>query len=119
MEASAQLQPTTSAVAIRYGLLTGIVLILYSFFLLATNSMANGALTSVIYLLMIGGIVMAQRAFRTGNDGFMSYGQGLGIGVLLSLVAGTLSSIFNYIYPTFLDPGGRERMADQMHGAVG
>ncbi len=48
-------------------------------------------------------MVFAHKAFKEGGDGFMSYGQGLGIGTLISLISGLLSSAFMFIYIKFVD----------------
>lgn len=113
MEASTP-SATTTSVGIRYGVLTGLVIIIYSFILFATGQEMNQALGLVSLVLPIGGIVLAHKAFKQANAGFMSYGQGLGIGVLLSLVSGLLTSVFSYVYRTFIDPDLAGRMMDQM-----
>ena len=48
-------------------------------------------------------IYFAHKAFKDDGNGFMSYGQGLGIGTLIALVGGVISSIFTYVYLTFVD----------------
>jgi tetrahydromethanopterin S-methyltransferase subunit G len=106
---------TTSSIGIRYGLLTGLVIIIYSFVLFATGQEMNQALGWVsIAGLPIAGIVFAHKAFKQANAGFMSYGQGLGIGVLLSLVSGLLTVAFSFVYRTFIDPDLSSRMMDKM-----
>src|SRR5690606_8621772 len=37
------------------------------------------------------------------GDGYMSYGQGLGLGVYVAGLAGIISSIFLYLYLTLID----------------
>lgn len=109
---------TTTSVGIRYGALTGLVIIIYSFILFATGQEMNQALGWVSLVLPIGGIIFAHKAFKQANAGFMSYGQGLGIGVLLSLVNGVLTSVFSYVYRTFIDPDLAGRMMEQMRAKL-
>ena len=52
---------------------------------------------------------MAFKYFKEHNGGFMRYGQGLGIGTLMSLIAGLLTSVFMYIYVKFIDTRMMER----------
>lgn len=113
METNTQLRLSTSAVAVRYGLLTGIVSIIYTFLILATGQVGNSALGFLGLLILIGGIVLAQRTFRAANGGFMSYSEGLGIGMLVSLVSGLLSSVFSYAYREFIDPSVTQQIVDQ------
>jgi chromate transport protein ChrA len=94
---------TVSSTAIRYGLIVGLVCVIYSLILSLTDNSMNRALSSVTYLFIIVGMVMAFKYYKQHNDGFMSYGQGLGIGSLLSLIAGFLTSVFMYIYAKFID----------------
>ena len=112
METTTQTQPTVAATALRYGLLTGLVSILFSFLLIATNQLGNSWLGLVSLGIAIAGIVLAQRDFRTRNGGFMSYGEGVGIGALLSLVSGLLGSTFSFAYRA-IDPGAFEQGIEQ------
>ena len=51
--------------------------------------------------------------FREQNKGFMSYGEGLGLGSLLSAVLGFLTSMFTMIYIRFIDPDMMVKMMDK------
>jgi hypothetical protein len=113
MEVTTQPRPSTTTVAIRYGLLTGIVSIIYTFLIMVSGQITNTALSSLGILILIGGIVLAQRAYRASNAGFMSYGEGMGIGMLLSLVSGILSAVFGYIYREYIDPTITQQITDQ------
>lgn len=95
---------STSSVAIRYGLLTGLVSILYMFLTFATGQESNQAMQWASLIIPIVSIYLAHTAFKKQNGGYMSYGQGLGIGVLLTLVSGVLTIAFNYLYRTIIDP---------------
>jgi tetrahydromethanopterin S-methyltransferase subunit G len=120
METStASTSATTTSVGLRYGVLTGLVIIIYSFVLFATEQEMNQALGWVsIAVLPIAGIILAHKAFKQANAGFMSYGQGLGIGVLLSLVSGLLTAVFSYVYRTFIDPDLSGRMLEKMRAKL-
>lgn len=113
METTASTHPTVTATALRYGLLTGLVSIVFSFILITTNQVGNAALGFVPLVIAIAGIVLAQRDFRARNGGFMSYGEGVSIGALLSLVSGLLSTVFSYVY-RFIDPSMLEQVTEQM-----
>lgn len=112
METSTQTPPSTSAVGIRYGLLTGLVSILISFGLFATNS-EQSPLRFLSTLVLVGGMVVAMRYYKENHGGFMSFGEGLGIGTILAAVVGLLSAAFTYIYMSLIDPNVVERMMDK------
>ncbi|AQG82214.1 DUF4199 domain-containing protein [Spirosoma montaniterrae] len=106
-------QPTPARVALKWGLILGIALIVYSLALFLTDNVGNTGLGFISYALSIGGIILAMREFRTLNGGYMSYGEGLTVGTLTSGISGLLSSLFSTFYTTVIDTGVMERMADQ------
>ncbi|RZJ94444.1 MAG: DUF4199 domain-containing protein [Hymenobacter sp.] len=94
---------TTTSVGLRYGLITGITSIIISFLLNVTHLEQSPAKWLTLVVLVVG-IMMAQKAFRQANGEFMSYGQGLGVGMMLAAVSSVLSAIFSYVYVAFIDP---------------
>ncbi|GAB3326753.1 DUF4199 domain-containing protein [Hymenobacter humi] len=112
MEANSTPVSATS-VGLRYGLLTGLISVIISFGLFAL-SMEQSPLRYVSFLVLIGGMVMAMRHFKENNYGFMSFGQGVGIGTLISAVVGALSAIFTYFYMNIIDPDVVGRMTEKM-----
>lgn len=102
-------QPSVMSVALKYGFLTALVAIVYSLILLVTDLSNNPWLAAVSYLILIAGLVLAMKQYKVMNHGYMSYGQGLGIGTIVSAIYGLLSSIFMWIYTSFVDPGYMER----------
>jgi hypothetical protein len=76
-----------SAVAIRYGLIVGMITVIYSLILYITDlQITNQFLSYVSFLILIVGIYLAHQNFKKENGGYMTYGQGLGIGSLVSLI---------------------------------
>jgi uncharacterized membrane protein len=53
------------------------------------------------------------REFKEQNGGYMTYGQGLGVGTLTSAVAGLLSSLISTFYIKFVDPTVLQRTMDE------
>ena len=109
---------TVSQIGLRYGIILGLIMIVYSMILqfigLATNNWAS----SVSYIFLIVGMVMAHKAFKDGGDGFMRLGQGLGIGTLISAVSGGISMIFSYLYIKFIDDSMMQLIQDKQIEAM-
>lgn len=107
--------PSVSATAVggRYGLLTGLVSIIISFGIYALELEQNSAVRFLTMAVLIAGIALAMRNFKDQNGGFMDYGQGLGVGVMVSAVVGLLSGGFIYLYTTVVDPSVITRMIDK------
>lgn len=105
-------RPTVSSIAVRYGLIVGFITVILSLILFMTDQSTNSAMGWLSYVIMIGGIFLAHREYKRENEGYMSYGQGLGIGTLIGAITGVLSGVFYYIYSTFVDPSFQERVRE-------
>ena len=106
--------PSTARVALKWGLITGLALIIYSTFLYTLDLTTSPWLGGLIYIFLIIGLVLGMREYRMMNGGYMGYGEGVGLGALLSAVAGFLSSAFSVFYTTIIDPGFQARLFEQM-----
>jgi uncharacterized integral membrane protein len=100
-------------VAIKYGLIIGLVSAIFIFinFLAGTFELMWVGLT-VALIISIGGMVMAHREYKRLNGGYMSYGQGLMIGTVASVIAGVIGGLASYAYIEFVDPGILETMKE-------
>ena len=105
-------QPKISSIALRYGLIAGLLVIIYALILQFTDLYMSKTLSYVNYLFVLGAIIMAYRDFKSQNQGFMTYGQGLGLGTLTAGITGVLSGIFSYIYIKFIDDTMLGKIAD-------
>jgi hypothetical protein len=106
---------TTRSVGIRYGLIMAVISIAYFMVLnIAGVDMSEGIGRWGGIIFNIGVIVMAHKFFKDNNsNGFMSYGQGFGIGTWISLVNCVIYSIFFYIYVKFIDGAFVTMMMDK------
>ena len=109
---------TTRSIGIRFGLIMALVSIAY-FVILNTlgvdMSQGFGRWGSIIYVVAI--IFLAHKAFKEQGDGFMSYGQGIGISFWISLISSVISSIFTYFYVKFIDLSYLTKMMDKQREA--
>ncbi|WP_234733491.1 DUF4199 domain-containing protein [Tellurirhabdus bombi] len=106
--------PSTARLALKWGVIAGVVYIVYSTILYLTGLFSNQLASAFSMVLMILFIVLAMRDFRTLNGGYMSYGEGVSLGSLMSAISGLFSSTFNYIYTTFIDPTIQQQVIDKM-----
>ncbi len=95
---------TTRTVGIRYGMIFGVISIVYFLiFALAELDMSQGIGRWGTNLISLVIVFLAHKYYKDNGDGFMSYGQGIGIGFWIGLVASVTSSVFTYIYLKFID----------------
>lgn len=104
---------TTRGVGLQYGLIAGVIMIIY-FLILQFSGLALEAWASWIsYIFLAVIIFLAHSKFKEGSDGFMTYGQGLAIGFWVSLAAGVINSVFSFIYISFIDDSFIEQMKEK------
>lgn len=109
-------QPTTTTArtALKYGLIFGVVYMIYTTIIYVTGQAANTALGWFSFVISIAGMVLAMKEFRAESGGFMTYGQGLGIGTMMSAVSGFISAIYSFIYNEFIDTTLRQQILDKV-----
>lgn len=90
-------------VGFRVGVILALALIIYSMLLQVTGMVTNQALGLIPYVFYILGIIWAHKTYKESGDGYMSYGQGLGLGMIVAGVAALISSLFSYFYLKFID----------------
>ncbi len=117
------MQTTTTQTALKWGAIIGVFSIIQSVIGFVFNlDPTQGAYKWIASVLGIAvaiiGIVMAMRSFKEDNEGFMSYGQGLGIGAMMGGISGLIGGIFNYFYQTFIDPSFTEKIKEAQLAAM-
>ncbi|QCR23212.1 DUF4199 domain-containing protein [Pontibacter sp. SGAir0037] len=113
MDTITEKQPSVSSVALKYGLIFGLISVVYSLILMLADLGTNKWLGGLGYIILIVAIVVAIKEFKQRSGGFMSYGQGLGIGTLISAVVGLLGGIFMWAYTSFVDTNYMSNMMEQ------
>jgi hypothetical protein len=108
--------PTVRSVGLKYGAILAIVSIV--FFLILTLSGLNAFDNTWNWIGMIFSIailVLAHKNFKDEGDGFMAYGQGVGIGFWISLVSVIVAGLFTYTYATIIDPATMDTFYEKQY----
>jgi hypothetical protein len=99
-------------ISVKYGIIFGLISGLVSVAIFLTENFGNIWLGMVIGLIVsITGIVLTHREYKKNNGGYMSYGQGLISGLVMSVIAGLISGTISYLYIQFVDPTILEKMS--------
>jgi hypothetical protein len=106
-------QPSVSSVALKYGLMGALASIVYSAILLISGVNVSGWAGSLGYIILIAFMVIAMKEYKNQNYGYMSYGQGLGIGTLVALAFGVLTGLFMFVYTSFVDTEYTSNLMDK------
>jgi hypothetical protein len=107
------------------GMKFGLMIAVYSIVFLVAMSMAGfnafdnkwGWINMIVSIVVL---VLAQNSFKSSGDGFMSYGQGIGIAFWITLTSLVIAGLFTYLYSEVLAPETMEKFYDaqreQMEG---
>ncbi|GAB2516553.1 DUF4199 domain-containing protein [Spirosoma aerophilum] len=106
-------QPSTARIALKWGAILGLVLMAVTLVMYLTDQTTNPIFTGLTLGAMVAFLVLAMRDYRSQNGGYMAYGEGLGVGALLSGVAGLLSSAFITFYNVIIDPTVQQRALEK------
>lgn len=101
-------------IALNYGLILSLLSIVITVILFVTNNHIDRPWWSSVlsFLVMLAVIIYGLKAFKAANGGFMSLGEALKTGLAISLVAGIVGALFNYLFVTVIEPDFVEKMLD-------
>ncbi len=106
-------RPSTRALGIRYGLILSVLNVVYFLVLtVAGIDMTSGFGRWASSVFFIAVIYLAHKEFIRDGDGFMSFGQGMGITFWIGAISSLIYSCFFYIYVKFVD----ESFVDMLKG---
>ena len=104
-------------VSVKWGVILGLISIVWSLLTQIMELYRYQAVNWIGVVFSIAVIYLGQKSFKEEGDGFMTFGQGVGIGVLLSLIASVISSVFSWVYFAFIDDGLLQFELDKAHTA--
>lgn len=99
-------QASLKKIALNYGVLLALLSIVLQVisYVLDAHIDRPWWLSVLQLLISVSVIVYGIKSFKTENAGFLTLGQALKTGVAISLIAGIIAVIFNYIFMNFIDP---------------
>lgn len=99
-------QKSTFSPALQFGLLTGLVLIVFTLILFLAGVGEKSPIQFISYVLLIGMIFWGMVNIRDKQlDGVMSYGKAFSTGFWIALFASILVGIFTFFYLKYINPG--------------
>jgi len=105
--------PTVRSVGIKFGLISAGISVFFFLVLVMTgmNAFDNkwnwiGLGVSIVIL------VLAHKQFKDQGDGYMSYGQGVGIGFWIAVISLLIGGLFTLVYVSFVEPTAMDAFYD-------
>lgn len=119
MEEDQSSAPSVRAVGLKYGSILAIVNIVYFLALsLSGQNPFDNKWGWIGIIFSVAALVLAQRNFKAEGDGFMTYGQGVGIGFWITLVSLLVGALFTYVYANIIDPATMETFYDRQYESM-
>ena len=99
-------QPKTGKYALTYGAILGGISVVFALMLYSVDMhYQGGMIVGVVSIaLMLAAIVFGMIQFKKANNGFMTLGQAMKVGVGIALVGGIIGILFNQIMANVIDP---------------
>ncbi len=110
-------QASSKSIIINYGLMLGAASILISLvkYAMGMHLDQGWAFTTLSLLLTIGLIVFAIKKFKETNDGFLSWGQAVKIGVGVAIISALISAIYQFIFISFIEPDFMQQVLEKQN----
>ena len=85
--------------ALYYGLMLGLVLILFDIILWSTHLKESTIIHNLSLIIIIAGIVIGIKKYRDKiNNGIISYSKALGLGTLIIFITSVVLAIYYYLF---------------------
>lgn len=99
-------QVSIKSVGVKWGIILALISIVLSLIVNIFEMYGNDTIIQVVsMILLVAALAMSYSEFKAGNEGFMSLGQGFGLGMLIITISSVISNVFSYFYMTLIDPG--------------
>ena len=100
---------TPRSIGIKWGLISAIISVVFFLILAMTGLNAfDNKWNWVSLVISVVLVVLAHKNYKDSGNGYMSYGQGVGIGFWMSLVSVIINFIVTYLYVSFIDTGAMD-----------
>ncbi len=99
-------QATAKKFVLNYGLLLGIVSVIFGVIMYVTNVYLDpGVIYSAIgFLVLIVIITLGIKAFKTENDGYLSLGEALKVGIGVAVIGGIITAVWSFVLMNYIEP---------------
>ncbi|GAA4272143.1 DUF4199 domain-containing protein [Aquimarina gracilis] len=97
---------SSKKIIINYGLILGLVSVLFGAIIYATGMYKDPhwSIAILSFLITIGVLVYGIKAFKTSNNGFLNLSDALKVGIGIALISGLVSSVWNLTLTTVIEP---------------
>ena len=101
-------------IMVNNGIILGISSVLFALVMFATGNhlTPHWSASIVNAIIFIGIIIYGIKQFKATNNNFLSWGQGVKIGVGVAIVGGLIVVVYNYLFTNFIEPDFMNQMME-------
>tara|TARA_B110001454_G_scaffold172786_1_gene163891 strand:+ start:239 stop:760 length:522 start_codon:yes stop_codon:yes gene_type:complete len=99
-------QASSKSLIINYGIYLGVTTVIINLIMYAMGMHLDPhwSVSVISGIFFVGFIVLGIKKYKESNEGFLSWGQGVKVGVGISIIAALIGVIYNYIFMSFIEP---------------
>ncbi|WP_298778257.1 DUF4199 domain-containing protein [uncultured Polaribacter sp.] len=108
-------QANSKSIILNYGLYYGLVSVILSLIMYALGMHLEQNIVQMLlgFAIMIAFIILASKKFKNDNGGFMSWGQGVKIGMGIILIGIIISALYTYLFTSFIEPDFKNQIIEK------
>jgi zinc transporter ZupT len=96
---------SVARIALKWGLISSVVSVVFTTILYNTSLWEYSSLGILISTVLTFGVLyFSMNEFKTINNGFLSFNEGLSLGTLTIATSSILSLLYDFIYKKYIDP---------------
>ena len=99
-------QANSKSIILNYGLYLGLIGVIIHLILFATGSLLEYQWinSTVSFIAMIALIIIGVKKYREANGGFISWGQGVKIGMGITMISAVITVVYILLFMNVIDP---------------
>ncbi|WGH75860.1 DUF4199 domain-containing protein [Tenacibaculum tangerinum] len=107
-------QANSKNIILNYGLYLGIIGVFIHLAFYATGTLIEfGWLNGIIgFVAMIALIILGIKKFKADNNGFLTFGQALKVGVGIAVISAVISTIYTLLFTNVIEPDFQAQMME-------
>lgn len=106
-------KPSIKPIAYTYGLYLALVSIAMAVAMYVLNVQKSWALSIISTVLTVAILVYAIKVYKQKNNGFLSLGDAIKVGLAVSVIGGIIGAVYAYVHYTYIYPEFIDMTLDQ------
>lgn len=97
-------KPSAARIALKWGVICALASIILSTVINMTGLWKSSGVSMLAFLPLVVFLIMSMKEFREANGAFMTYSEGLSVGMLTAGVSALITSAWGMVYTKLIDP---------------